>query len=173
MHLWQHAKMWLHSPPRLCFSVCIQLHFSLSLSPSISLSLSFCLHPTPNLSVSVSLSLSFYFSVSTEHTSSLHPSLCMSSSISHSWCIYISHSLSPSLRLTPNIPIPPFSSSSYNYLSMSVSSSFQSLSCCISFSRCLSLFVSVDSLVSLRAALWHGEMELVCSCSHGGTLQSG
>ena len=78
-----------------------------------------------------------------------------------------------SLCRNPNTSVP-FSLSSCLRVSVPVSSTSQSLSCYISlFSRCLSPFVSEDRSVSLRAALWHGEMELVCSCSDGGTWQSG
>ena len=169
--------MWLQYPPLildslLWFSVCIQLHFSLSLSTSISLCFSFCLHSAPNLSISLSLSPSFYLSVSAEPSVSLHPSLSASNSIPHSRCTYISHSLSPRciwLQIFPSLSLP---RAATICLRPSLPP-LESLRGCISFSRCLSLFVSVDRLVSRRAALWHGEMELVCSCSDGGTLQSG
>lgn len=81
-----------------------------------------------------------------------------------------------SLSLNPNISIPVLFSRCL-CATTRVSSPPRSLSCCISspffFSRCLSPFVSADRSVSLRAALWHGETELVCSCSDGGTWQSG
>lgn len=153
----------------LCFSSYIPLHFSLSLSSSIFFSLSFCMHSVRSPYFLLPLSQFLYFSLSVDCSFSLHLYIRF-----HSlpWCICISHSQNLSLYLMPNINIP-FLFSPCLYLSMPVSIPSQSLPCCISFSRCLSLFVSMDRLVSLRAALWHGEMELVCSCSDGSTLQSG
>lgn len=141
----------LYLTPLLCFSVCIQLHFSLSLSTSISLSLSFCLHSTPDLSISLSPSPTL--SISLSLLSTISPSISLYTQFHFSPLMYIRFSLTVhALHPTPNISIP-FSFSPCHCLSVPASSSPRSLSCCSSFSRCLSLFVSVDRLVSPRAAL--------------------
>lgn len=153
--------------PTTSFSLPVNLHSPLPPSLSLSAFDSGALYFSPPLALSL-------FPRSQLRTNPPSVSRPTSNSISHSWCVYISHSLPPLPHLTANIAIPFSFLAPRHYLSMPVSSSPQSPSPrCISFSHCLSLFVSADRLVSRRAALWHGEMELVCSCSDGGTLQSG
>lgn len=166
MHLWWYTVyncdysilLW-YLTLLLDFTVCIQLHFSLPVRLHFSLPLFLSALNSKSLYFTLGLPLSLFLYLST-----ISPSISLSASysISHSWCIYISHSLSPSLHLTPNISIP-FSLSHPATVCLCLSLPPLSLfPRCISFSCCLSLFGSVDRLVSLRAALWHGEMELVC-----------
>lgn len=112
----------------LGFSVCIQLHFSLSLSESISLSLPFCLHYIPALSVFLSFSHCLY----SGHNFSLHLSVCIQSHFSLLMCIHFSLTV----PLTADVFIP-FSFSPCYCLSAPVSFLLH-LFALLSISICLS-----------------------------------
>lgn len=122
-----------------------------------------CLHPIIFCSLPVRVHFSLPLVLSALNSKSLYfslPSFTLYQFLPRlSVCVQFHFSLLMYVHFSPTFPVTasdshPFCFLPCHYLSMPVSSSSQPLSHCVSFFCCLSSFVSVDSLVSPRAALW-------------------